>query len=43
METSYAEEENKDEFYHEESILSLKEDDEINNVEAGFMMGYMAA
>jgi hypothetical protein len=43
MEIVYAEAEKRDEFYHEESIFSLKENDEIDNAEAGFMIGYMEA
>ncbi len=33
----------EEEFYSEQSIYELHEDDEINAAEQGFMMGYMEA
>ena len=32
---------NRDEFYNEESISELTDDDEITTSEAGFMSGYL--
>ena len=39
----FYEEENNEEFYNEESIFELREDDEIDSAEEGFMIGYMGA
>lgn len=39
----FYEEENNEEFYSEESIFKLREDDEIDTAEEGFMIGYMGA
>lgn len=39
----YYEKENDEEFYNEESIIELSDNDEINAAEEGFMMGYMEA
>lgn len=36
-------EEEKQEFYSEESIFGLRENDEIDSAEEGFMIGYMGA
>jgi len=33
----------EEEFYSEEAIGNLRDDDEINSAEEGFMIGYMAA
>ena len=43
MEEKYYGEETEQEFYSEESIFELREDDEINSAEAGFMIGYMGS
>ena len=32
-----------EEFYDEETIFDLRENDEINSAEEGFMIGYMEA
>lgn len=42
MQEYYGEEE-RDEFYNEECIIGLRDDDEINSAEEGFMIGYMGA
>jgi hypothetical protein len=39
----YYGEEKAEEFYSEESIFSLRDDDEINSAEEGFMIGYFEA
>ena len=36
-------EEEKDEFYDEENVFWLLENDEINDAEEGFMVGYMGS
>ncbi len=43
MEEEYYGEETEQEFYSEKSIFELKENDEINSAEEGFMIGYMGA
>ena len=41
MEEEFFGEESYEEFYSEESIIDLCENDEINSAEEGFMLGYM--
>ena len=43
MEEEFYGEENNEEFYSEESIYDLRDNDEINSAEEGFMIGYMGA
>ena len=39
----YYEEESSEEFYNEDSLFDLVDNDEINGAEEGFMLGYMGS
>ena len=43
MEETYCGRDEEEEFYKEESIFELREDDELTDVEEGFMIGYMGS
>ena len=39
----FYEEQSEEEFYNEESLFDLRDNDEINGAEEGFMIGYMSS